>query len=84
MTRQSISLTTPNDDWLKQQVEKQEYFNKSEVVNALIRHARLKETTEIDYIRSKLISAENREFSTMTAEDIKAEALKKLGFHGNV
>ena len=53
MARQSISFTTPNEAWLKEQVDSEEYSSKSEVVNDLIRKAR-----ENQYIRNKLISAE--------------------------
>ena len=35
MPRQSITFTNPNDDWLKSQVDSQEYNNKSDVVNDL-------------------------------------------------
>ena len=49
MTRQSISFTQPNDEWLKSQVEKKEYSTKSELVNDLIRQAR-KQQTQIDWI----------------------------------
>lgn len=37
MPRQSISFTPPNDQWLKAQVESQEFSSKSDVVNDLIR-----------------------------------------------
>ena len=40
MSRQSISFTEPNDEWLKTQVKNKEYFSKSELVNDLIRQAR--------------------------------------------
>jgi len=40
MGRQSISFTQPNDDWLKSQVDNNEYSSKSELVNDLIRQAR--------------------------------------------
>jgi antitoxin ParD1/3/4 len=53
MPRQSISFTPPNDEWLKSQVESEEFASKSDVVNDLIRRAR-----EIDIIRAKLIAAE--------------------------
>ena len=53
MARQSISLTPPNDEWLRAQVDSEEYTSKSEVVNDLIRKAH-----EIEYIRAKLIRAE--------------------------
>jgi len=54
MTRQSISLTTPNDECLKAQIESEEYTSKSEVVNDLIRKARAQEQ-ENEWIRQKLI-----------------------------
>ena len=53
MPRQSISFTPPNEEWLRAQVESQEYTSKSDVVNDLIRKAR-----EIEAIRSKLVLAE--------------------------
>jgi len=84
MTRQTISFTTPNDDWLKYQIEKQEYTSKSELVNDLIRQARVKEQQEISFIRAKLIKAENSGFTQMTPDEIKAEALKKLGIHAKI
>ena len=45
MSRQSISFTEPNDQWLKAQVENQEYSSKSELVNDLIRQARKQQET---------------------------------------
>ena len=76
MPRQSISLTRPNDDWLKSQVESEEYASKSEVVNDLIRRAREKQK-EIDYIRARLERAEKSGFTNMTPEEILAEAKRK-------
>jgi len=75
MTRQSISITPPNDDWLKEQLDSEEYSSKSEVVNDLIRKAR-----EIEEIRRRLIAAEESGFTQLTAreilEEIKNEARK--------
>ncbi|WP_417680533.1 ribbon-helix-helix domain-containing protein [Roseibium sp.] len=73
MPRQSISLTRPNDEWLKAQVESEEYSSKSEVVNDLIRKAR-----EMEEIRKKLIAAEESGFSDRTPEQIRADAKAKL------
>ena len=42
MTRQSITLTKPNDDWLKDKLQSKEFSSKSEAVNDLIRKARAK------------------------------------------
>lgn len=57
MARQSISLTRPNDEWLKTQVKSEEYSSKSELVNDLIRQAR-EQQKEVDWIRAKLTRAE--------------------------
>ncbi len=57
MARQGISLTLPNEEWLRAQVDSEEYTSKSDVVNDLIRKAR-----EIEYIRTKLIRAEQGAF----------------------
>ncbi len=62
MKRQSISFTQPNDDWLKTQVDSEEYSSKSELVNDLVRQAR-KQQRQIDWIRSKLERAENSGFT---------------------
>jgi len=62
MTRQSISLTTPNDDWLKAQIGSgREFTSKSDVMNHLIRQARA-DQEKIEVIRSRLISAEQGGF----------------------
>lgn len=77
MTRQSISFTEPNDQWLKEQVETQEYTSKSELVNDLIRQAR-KQQAEIDWLRLKLEKAEKSGFTNMNASEILAESKSRL------
>lgn len=69
MTRQSISFTQPNDEWLKNQVDSKEYSSKSELVNDLVRQAR-KQQRQIDWISSKLESAENSGFTNDSKEQI--------------
>ena len=75
MARQSITLTQPNDAWLKEQVDSQEYINKSEVVNDLIRQAR-KQQAQIDWIRAKIEAAENSGFNGKWKDQILALAKK--------
>jgi hypothetical protein len=53
-------------------------MTKQSISNDAIPQASLQEQTEIDLIRAKLISAENRECTTLTAAEIKAEALNRL------
>lgn len=73
MSRQSISFTKPNDEWLKTQVANKEYSSKSELVNDLIRQAR-KQQIEIDWVRAKLDKAENSGFTNDNKNDILAQS----------
>ena len=77
MTRQSISFTKPNDEWLKNQVDKGEYSSKSELVNDLIRQTR-KQQLEIDWIRAKLEKAEKSGFTSDSKADILAQSKSLL------
>ena len=73
MARQSISFTKPNDEWLKAQIDNDEYSSKSELVNDLIRQAR-KQQAQIDWIRAKLERAEESGFTEDTKEQILAQS----------
>ncbi len=77
MARQSISFTKPNDEWLKTQVDQNEYSSKSELVNDLIRQAR-KQQVEVDWIRAKLVKAENSGFTSDSKNDILAQSKSLL------
>lgn len=83
MARQSISFTTPNDDWLKAQVESEEYTSKSDVVNDLIRKARAQQS-EVEAIRAMLIKSEQSGFITQTREEILAEFKDELRRNGKL
>ncbi|MBZ9731663.1 ribbon-helix-helix domain-containing protein [Salegentibacter sp. JZCK2] len=76
MARQSITVTEPNDEWLKEQVTSKEYTSKSELINDLIRQARGQQK-QVDWIRSKLESAEKRGFTRNTADEILKKAKEK-------
>ena len=77
MTRQSISFTKPNDDWLKNQLDKKEYSSKSELVNDLIRQARGQQV-QIDWIKAKLEKAEKSGFTNESKEQILAQSKSRL------
>ena len=77
MSRQSISFTKPNDEWLKSQVENQEYSSKSELVNVLIRQAR-NQQIQIDYIKDKIEKAEKSGFTKDSKEQILAQSKSLL------
>ena len=72
MARQSISFTKLNDEWLKAQVDNDEYSSKSELINDLVRQAR-KQQAQVDWIRAKLEKSEGRGFT----EDTKDQILKQ-------
>lgn len=84
MARQSITITDPNDKWLKAQIDSKEYSSKSEVVNDLIRKARAQEENKLDWIRAKLINAEQSGFTDMTADDILAQSKEELRRNGEL
>lgn len=77
MARQSISFTKPNDEWLKTQLENQEYSSKSELINDLIRQAR-KQQVQIDWIRAKLNQSEKSGFTEDTKEEILSQSKSLL------
>ncbi|SFL26164.1 putative addiction module antidote protein, CC2985 family [Nitrosomonas aestuarii] len=43
MTKQSVNVTPPNDDWLNAKVASKEYPNKTDIINDLIRRERERE-----------------------------------------
>lgn len=77
MSRQSISLTEPNNEWLTSLVEAKEYSSKSEIVNDLIRKAR-ESAREVELIRMKLALAEESGFSNKSATEILEESKRQL------
>ena len=77
MARQSISFTIPNDEWLKAQVDNEEYSSKSELINDLIRQAR-KQQVQIDWIRAKLDKSERSGFTSDTKELILKQSKSLL------
>ena len=79
MARQSISLTEPNDEWLKSQIEKNEYTSKSELINDLVRQAR-NQQNQVDWVRMKLEKAEKSGFTSDDQEGILKAA--KEGLNG--
>jgi antitoxin ParD1/3/4 len=85
MSRQSISFTDPNSEWLKWKVETQgEYKSNSELVNDLIRQKRKAENVEIEAISAALIEGEISGISDRTAEDIRAAVQQRLRDSGKL
>ena len=83
MTRQSISLTKPNDSWLKEQLELEEYSSKSELINDLIRKEREKRK-QIEWLRTQLVEGEESGYTTMNRNEILAQSKEKLRRDGKL
>ena len=77
MVRQSISLSEPNDKWLKSQLSNKEYSSKSELINDLLRQAR-KQQVQIDWVRTKLERAENSGFTNESKDQILSQSKSLL------
>ena len=83
MSRTSISFTPPNDEWIKSRIASEEFSNKSDVINDLIRKAR-KEQDEMEYIRAKLIKSEQSGFIDKSRDEILAGFKDKLRANGEL
>lgn len=78
MSRQSITLANQNDEWLKQQVAKEEFTSKSEAVNYLIQQAR-KQEEYYEYVRMKIELGEKSGLAKkQTKEEMLIEFKKRL------
>ena len=83
MTRASISISPPNDEWIKTQIESEEFSSRSDVVNDLIRKAR-KEQDEIETIRAALIEGERSGTSIKTPDDIINAVIERRRKNGTL
>lgn len=85
MTRQSISFTTPNSEWLKLKVEVEgEYKSNSELVNELVRKERAREQAELDGVRAALILGEQSGVSPQTPDQIMQAVIERKRANGSL
>lgn len=77
MTRQSVSLSKKNDEWLKSQITENEFNSKSEAINYLIKQAR-NQKEYYDFVRMKIERGENSGFSTKTKDELLAQIKSNL------
>lgn len=83
MPRQSITFTSPNDNWLKSQVDSQEYSSKSEVINDLVRNARNKQA-DLEILRAALIEGENSGISERSPSEIMEAVIERKRKNGEI
>jgi len=74
MPRTSISFTPPNDKWIQEQIESEEFTSKSDVINDLIRRARRESEQDFEAIRTALIKGEQSGYTDMSLEEIWQES----------
>lgn len=77
MSRQSITLANLNDDWLKQQVAKEEFTSKSEAVNYLIKQARERDDYH-NFVQLKIDRGLKSGLSSKSKEELLAEIKSRL------
>ena len=73
MARQTITVNEPNERWMREKIEENEYSSKSELINDLIRQQREREE-ERNWLRNNLIKGEESGLSTRTPLEILEEA----------
>lgn len=77
MSRQSITLANLNDEWLKQQVAKEEFTSKSEAVNYLIKQARERDDYH-NFVQLKIDRGLKSGLSSKSKEELLAEIKSRL------
>ena len=76
MARQTITVHEPNDLWMKEKVQANEYASKSELINDLIRRQRELEE-ERSWLRNELRKGEDSGTSNKSMEEILEEAKRR-------
>lgn len=76
MIKRSITLTEQQANWVKAQIESGHFGNESEVFRDLIRD-RVAREEEIRIIRAALVEGEQSGLSSLSAQDIWAEARQR-------
>ena len=83
MVKKSITVTDQQEQWIQSQLDSGRYGTDSELIREALREKQLR-MDEIDYIRSKLIRAEQGGFSKRTAEEILAKSKEERKRNGEV
>jgi len=83
MPRQSITLSASNDSWLKEKATGDDFQNKSEVINSLIRDAR-QEDGRLEWVRAALLEGEEGMSSPIDPEFIRNEVKQSLRANGDL
>lgn len=77
LVKKSITLTQPQDDWVKRQVEAGRYANESELLRDLIRREQDR-SPGLEQVRRLLLEGRQSGKSERSAEEIFAHAKQKV------
>jgi len=81
MAKKSITVTDRQEEWIQSQLASGKYGTESELIREALREKQLR-VDEIDYIRAKLIKAEQGGFTKRTADEILAKSKLELRSNG--
>lgn len=77
MIKQSVNFTSPNNEWLNAKVASEEYPNKTDIINDLIRREREREE-KFSALKAAIEEGLSSGISDKTVEDIRNDVLKRL------
>ena len=83
MIKKSITVTDQQEQWIQSQMASGNYGTDSELIREALREKQLR-MDEVDYIRAKLIKAEQGGFSKRTANEILAKSKEDKQRNGNL
>ncbi len=81
--KQSVNFTSPNNEWLNAKVESEEYPNKTDIINDLIRREREREE-KFHTLKAAIEEGLSSGISDRTVEDIRNDVLKRLRKNGQI
>ena len=83
MIKKSITVTDQQEKWIQSQMASGKYGTDSELIREALREKQMR-MNEIDYIRAKLIEAEEGGFSKRTADEILAKSKEEMQRDGDL
>jgi len=83
MIKKTITVTDQQDAWIKSRISSGQYGNDSEFIRDLIRREQAR-LDELEVLRAALIAGEESGIGSMSMDDIKTKARKRLQQDGHL
>ena len=83
MIKKSITVTDQQEDWIRSQMASGKYGTDSELIREALREKQMR-MDEIEYVRAKLIRAEQGGFTKRTADEILAKSKEGMQRNGKL